>query len=135
MPLQSSWVVVVVVSHYHYSTHQNHLGSCMSVPPSERIELLLIHIRKLVPQAEHVQRKTELEQKFNSGQHNILELRIFVLSSRLRGFMTPRCITRQRFRATGYPNWNQKLRLSRWEEFGMGVLFWWWGTKNSQLKH
>jgi hypothetical protein len=43
--------------------------------------------------------------------------------------MTPRSITRQSFRATGYPNWNQKLRLSRWEEFGMGVLFWRWGTK------
>jgi hypothetical protein len=43
--------------------------------------------------------------------------------------MTPRCITRQRFRATGYPNWNQKLRLLRWEEFGMEILFWRWGTK------
>jgi hypothetical protein len=40
MHLPSSWVVVVV-SRYHYSTHQNHLGSCMSVPPSEIIELPL----------------------------------------------------------------------------------------------
>jgi hypothetical protein len=47
MPLPSSWVVVVV-GRYHYSTHQNHLWSCMSVPPSEGIELLLIYTHKLV---------------------------------------------------------------------------------------
>jgi hypothetical protein len=40
MPLPSSWVVVVV-RRYHYSTHQNQPGSYMSVPPSERIDLLL----------------------------------------------------------------------------------------------
>jgi hypothetical protein len=47
--------------------------------------------------------------------------------------MTPMCITMQRFRATGYPTWNQKLRLSRLDEFWYGGHILVVVNKNSQF--
>jgi hypothetical protein len=74
----------------------------------------------LFSQVEHVRRKTQLEQKFDLGNARFSNWELRALSSRLQGFMTPTCLPMQMFGATWYPTWNQKLRLSRVENFCTG---------------
>jgi hypothetical protein len=75
MPLPSSWVVVVVRRSY-YSTHQNHLGSCMSVPPSERIELALNTHSYACFHKQNMYDENSIGTKVQLGQRKILGLRI-----------------------------------------------------------
>jgi hypothetical protein len=87
MPLPSSWVVVVV-RRYHYSTHQNQPGGCMSVPPSERIELpLYTHSYACF----HKQNMYDEKLNWNKGSTRATQ---HALSSRLRVFMTSKFRTK-----------------------------------------
>jgi hypothetical protein len=75
MPLPSSWVVVVV-RHYHYSTHQNQLGSCMSVSSSERIELSLNTHPQACSHKQNIYDEKLNWNKSSTWASNSLELRI-----------------------------------------------------------
>jgi hypothetical protein len=83
----------------------------------------------LFSQAEHVRWKNSIGTKLRLGQCNILELRISCAEPKTMRIHDSKLQPNAGVGAIWYSTWNLKLRLSRVEGFGTGVLFWRWGTK------
>jgi hypothetical protein len=128
MPLPSSWVVVVV-RRYHYSTHQNQPGSCMSVPPSERIELpLYTHSYACFHKQNMYDEKLNWN-KVRLRQRKILRLRFSCAQLNTTRIHDSSLQTDAGVWSNLISNLESTAKVNTCGEFGRGVIFWRWGTK------
>jgi hypothetical protein len=89
----------------------------------------------LFSQAEHVRRKTRLEQKFDSGQHNILKLRILCTQLKTTRIHDSKFQTNAGVWSTLISNLGSKAKVITCGRIWYGGLILAMGNKNSQLKH
>jgi hypothetical protein len=128
MPLPS-FCVVVVVRCYHYLTHQNQPGSCMSVPPSERIELPLnTHSYACFHKQNMYDEKLNWN-KSSTWASNSLELRISCAQLKIMRIHDSKFQTNAKVWSNLISNLESKAKAITCGEFGTGVIFWRWGTK------